>query len=376
MKTPTEIKVCHFTSAHEANDIRIFHKECASLAEAGFEVYLVAANTQEKTLNGVRIVNAEAQKGGRFSRMLHTAKAVYEKALSLDADIYHFHDPELLRYALRLKRKGKIVIYDAHEDVPRQIMGKFWINKYLRKTVSVSFRTFENYIARRLDCVITATPHIRDRFLKLNKQAIDINNYPLLSELSDEQTNWENKANEICYIGGITVIRGVSIIIDALELLPDVRMNLAGKCSPASHEAELQAKPAWKQVNDYGFVNRKEVGEIMVRSRVGMVTLLPLPNHIDSQPNKMFEYMSAGIPVVGSDFPLWREILLKHNCGLCIDPQDPKAIAAAVAELLTNPEKAQQMGENGRRIVLERYNWEAEGKKLVDLYGRLLHKTI
>ena len=365
------MKVCHFTSAHPSDDIRIFHKECVSLAEAGFEVYLVAANTKEATVKGVHIVNAESPKGGRFSRMLHTAKAVYEKALSIDADIYHFHDPELLRYALRLKRKGKKVIYDAHEDVPKQIMGKFWINKYLRTTVSVSFKTFENYVAKRLDYVFTATPFIRDRFIQINPNAIDINNFPLLSELVEE-TSWEGKKREICYLGGITQVRGIAQLVDALAYLPDVRLNLAGNYSQASFETELKAKPSWSQVNEYGYVSRQETGRIMGQSMVGMVTLLPLPNHIDSQPNKMFEYMSAAIPVVGSDFPLWRQILIDLDCGLCVDPSNPEQIAEAVKTLLDDPVRSEQMGKNGRKAVMEKYNWTAEGEKMIGVYRKLL----
>lgn len=364
------VKVCHFTSAHPSDDVRIFHKECVSLAEAGFDVYLVAANAEEKTVDDVKIVSANVPKTGRFSRMLKTSRAVYKKARSLDADIYHFHDPELLPYAWMLKRKGKKVIYDAHEDVPKQILGKFWINKHLRTTVAVSFRTFENIVARRLDYVFTATPFIRDRFAKINRQSTDINNFPLLSELLDE-TDWNTKANEVCYIGGITQIRGSEQLVDSMELLPEVRLNLAGNYSPASFEKLLKSKPGWKQVNEYGFVSRKETAEIMAKSRVGIVTFLPLPNHVDAQPNKMFEYMSAGIPVIGSDFPLWKDILVKNDCGICVDPENPEAIAAAVKTLFTDPEKAKAMGQNGRKAVMDHYNWSAQASRMVAIYDEL-----
>lgn len=364
------VKVCHFTSAHPADDVRIFHKECTSLAEAGFQVFLVAANAEEKMANGVQIVSANVPKAGRFSRMLKTSRAVYKKALSLNADIYHFHDPELLPYGYLLKRKGKKVIYDAHEDVPKQILGKFWINKHLRTTVAVLFRTFENIIARRLDYIFTATPFIRDRFAQVNRKSTDINNFPLLSELLDE-TDWATKANEICYIGGISQIRGLDQLIDALDHLPEVRLNLAGKCSPAAFETLLKSKPGWNQVNEYGFVSRKETAEIMAKSRVGIVTFLPLPNHVDAQPNKMFEYMSAGIPVVGSDFPLWNDILVKNDCGVCVDPENPKAIAEAVKGLFADPEKAKRMGQNGRKAVMEQYNWSAQAARMVTIYDEL-----
>lgn len=366
------IKVCHMTSAHPADDVRIFHKECVTLAKAGFQVYLVAANAREEVVNGVQIVSANVAPSGRFSRMLNTTKAVYEKAIALDADIYHFHDPELLRFALRLKRKGKKVIYDAHEDVPKQIMGKFWINKYIRKSTSKSFEIFENFVVKKLDYVLSATPFIRDRFSEINENSVDINNFPLLIELQEE-SDWNSKKNEICYIGGISQIRGIEELVHAMDYLEGVKLNIAGKFSQASFEQRLKSTSAWKdKVIEFGFVSRKETAQIMANSKIGIVTFLPLPNHVDAQPNKMFEYMSAGIPVIGSRFPLWEEILIKNDCGICVDPENSFEIAEAIKFLLSNPEKSRQMGKNGRKNILEKYNWEAEGKKLVAIYENLV----
>jgi len=360
--------ICHFTSAHRPDDVRIFHKECTTLAAAGFQVYLVATNCEEEVKNGVHIINASVPVSGRFTRMWKTSKLVYKKALSLDADVYHFHDPELLRFALRLKRKGKKVIYDAHEDVPKQIMGKFWINKYLRKIVSSGFRWFENFVSKRLDYILTATPFIKDRFAEINPNVLDINNFPLLSELLEE-TSWSNKKNEICYLGGITQIRGSETLIDSLEFLnDDVILNFAGKYSPQSLRDTLITKKGWSKVNEMGFVSRTETAQVMANSKVGIVTFHPLPNHVDAQPNKMFEYMSAGIPVVGSNFPLWEAILIDNNCGVCVDPEDPKSVADGINYLLSNPEISEQMGKNGRKAVLSTYNWDAEGEKLVSVY--------
>jgi glycosyltransferase involved in cell wall biosynthesis len=371
LNTGKKIKICHFTSAHRPDDVRIFHKECVSLAEAGFEVYLVASNCEDKVVKGVNVVGAEAPVSGRFTRMLNTSRIVYRKALSIDADIYHFHDPELLPYGMKLKRKGKKVIYDAHEDVPKQILGKHWINKFLRTTVAVTFRMYENRIAKRLDYILTATPFIRDRFLGINPNSLDINNFPLLSELGPE-TEWKQKEKEVCYIGGITAIRGIEILVDALDKTREMKLNLAGNFSPPAFRDVLVAKPGWKKVNEHGFVGRDETAKIMARSKIGVVTFLPLPNHVDAQPNKMFEYMSAAIPVLGSDFPLWKEIIEKNSCGICVNPEDPEAIANALNKMIMDDAASEQMGRNGRKAVIEKYNWSAEGKKLVNVYKRLV----
>lgn len=373
MNMSGKIKICHLTSAHADGDIRIFHKECVSLAEAGNDVHLVIPNTTSRKEKNVNIHSFNFKTTNRLQRMLKTTKKVYKTALEIDADIYHFHDPELLPYGLKLKRKGKIVIYDAHEDLPKQILGKPWIAKPLRKIIATIFRRYENFIAKRLDYIITATPFIRDRFAKINKNSIDINNFPLLSELT-ELTNWDQKDKSVCYIGGITQIRGLEQLVEAMDFVPDVTLHLAGSYSPDSFQDDLKSRKGWSKVIEHGFVSRIEANQIMSHSQIGIVTFLPLPNHVDAQPNKMFEYMSSGIPVIGSFFPLWKEILEKNRCGICVNPESPQEIAEAIKYLINNPEKSRKMGENGRKIVLEKYNWSIEKQKLISIYHSLMPK--
>jgi glycosyltransferase involved in cell wall biosynthesis len=363
------IKVCHLTSVHRSHDVRILHKECASLARAGFDTYLLAVNASSEVVKNVKIIGIEAPRGGRIKRMTATASAVYHKALEIDADIYHFHDPELLTVGWRLRRKGKKVIYDAHEDLPRQLYTKPYIKEQLRGTVSWVMERVENFLASRMTGIVTATPVIRDRFLKINKSTIDINNFPDLVE-SNELPLWSARKAEICYIGGIFRQRGATELVDALEYC-NVKLNLAGNYSPTNYRDELTARKGWSKVNEYGFVGRLQVQEILGRSIAGTVTLHPMQSYMDSLPVKMFEYMAAGIPVIASNFPLWRSIIRENNCGVCVDPLDPTAIAAAVNKLLDDPALAEQMGKNGRKAVEEIYNWEKEEMKLVSFYKRI-----
>lgn len=365
-----KIKVCHFTSAHKPDDIRIFHKECTSLAEAGYDVFLVSAFEAEVPSEQVKFVQTRSKSRNRIGRMLFTAKEVYRAARTIDADIYHFHDPELLRFGLKLKRSGKKVIYDAHEDVPRQIMAKFWIPKIFRKLISVCFEKYENYVAKRLSAVVVSTPHIRKRFIQIHPKTVDVCNYPLMSELM-EPANWSDKQDEISYVGGISVVRGINQLMDALMFIPDIRLNLAGNFSTVELENQVRAKERWNNVVFYGYVGRKELLSIFHRSKIGMVTLLPTPNHMESLPIKMFEYMSAGIPVICSNFPLWEEIIGSNECGVCVDPSKPELIAESVRFLMNNPDKAKKMGENGRLAIIEKYNWEIEKNKLFALYNTL-----
>ncbi|MCM8808341.1 MAG: glycosyltransferase, partial [Candidatus Omnitrophica bacterium] len=127
----------------------------------------------------------------------------------------------------------------------------------------------------------------------------------------------------------------------------------------------------WQNVEYLGYVNREKVKEIFLRSTGGMVLFLPEPNHVNAQPNKIFEYMSAGLPVISSDFPLWKEVIEGNKCGICVNPLNPEEIAEAIKYLVNNPDKAKEMGENGRRAVLEKYNWDIESKKLIEIYENL-----
>jgi glycosyltransferase involved in cell wall biosynthesis len=110
----------------------------------------------------------------------------------------------------------------------------------------------------------------------------------------------------------------------------------------------------------------------MSHSKAGIVTFHPLPNHIDAQPNKMFEYMSAGLPIITSNFPLWKEIVEGNSCGICVNPLDPEEIGKAIEYIISHSNEAEKMGQNGKKAVLEKYNWQVEEKKLFEVYEELL----
>lgn len=367
------IKIVHLSSAHNDLDVRIFYKECCSLAKPEnhqkfrYDVHLILSGVKERVENGVTIHSVPKILNSRIKRMWTTVNNVYNLAVELDADIYHLHDPELLRIAKKLKRKGKKVIYDAHEDLPRQIEGKSYLK--FKKLFSLTFEKFENRVVRKLDAVITATPFIRDRFLKIHKNTVDINNYPLPDEI-DLVDFIGDKQNKICFIGGISDIRGTIQVVQALEYC-DVELDLAGEIE-VEFKRELQTLAGWKKVNELGFIDRSAALQVKKESIAGIVTFLPLPNHINAQPNKIFEYMASGLPVIGSNFPLWQQIIAENNCGICVDPERPKEISEAINFIRNNPIEAREMGARGRILVTEKYNWKVEEQKLVSLYNDLI----
>lgn len=364
------IKVCHLSSVHQAYDVRIFHKECKSLAANGYEVHFVVSDhidtPNTETKDGI-IIHRVKKSNSRIARLFKVVNEVYKEAKKIDAEIYHLHDSELLRIGNKLLKRNKKVIYDIHEDLPRQILSKPYIPKIFRSSLSSLAEFFEDHYAKKMSALIAAWPMIRERFSTINPFTIELNNYPKLSEFHFEG-NDDEKQDEICYIGGITQIRGIFEVMQAMENT-SAKLNLAGDIE--SQSLRIKNMAGWKNINYFGFVNRDEVARILHRSKAGLVTFHPEQNHINAIPNKMFEYAAAGIPVIASDFSFWKNIVEKYEFGICVNPFNPKEIAGAINYLIGHSKEATAMGLRGRKAVEENFNWEHEEKKLISLYKKI-----
>ncbi|MGE0002763.1 MAG: glycosyltransferase family 4 protein [Fimbriimonadaceae bacterium] len=363
-------RVCHLTTVHGPFDVRILHKECASLAAAGYDVSLVVPHTGQEVRQSVRIVPIERPRS-RLARMLGTAAQCLRAAISEDALLYHFHDPELIRVGLALKRRGKRVVYDVHESHAESMLDRAYLPAWLRPIASGHVARSERNADRALDGIVAATPKIERSFS--NPRTVLVQNYPLLGEIdSVEGRSYSQREKAAIFVGGISEARGCHQMVEAMPLCPDTRLLLAGSFSPLAFGDRLKALPGWAQVEHLGMIGRGEVAQAMARARAGIVVFLPLRNHVESQPNKLFEYMAAGLPVVASDFPYWRQIVGEVGCGVHADPRDPAAIATAVTCLLDHPDKSQEMGALGQAAVRERFNWQTQVPALLSLYSELL----
>ena len=342
---------------------------------------MVADGLGDELRDGVRIVDAGKRAGGpsgrrpgalvgRLDRMLWTTRRVAARALAFDADAYQLHDPELLPAGLRLRRAGMRVVFDAHEDVPTQLLDKPYLAHSVARAIAGLYARYERYACSRLDGLLAATPPIRERLAHCNAQTIEVANYPLPEEFSPERS-WDART-DICYVGSISAIRGIREMVQACALLrTPVRLALAGGFADPALARDVALLPGWARVRALGHLDRAGVGRVMENAFAGLVTLLPTASYRDALPVKMFEYMAAGIPVIASDFPRWRAIVEASDCGLCVDPRDPAAIAAAVDRLAQDPALARRLGANGRRAVEQTYNWKNEAQKLVRFYADL-----
>ena len=366
--------VAHLTTVHVPFDTRIFHKECRTLAEAGYRVTLLARHDRAETRDGVEIVPLPTYRS-RPRRMLLGAWSAYRAARSLRADLYHFHDPELLPVGVLLKwTTNARVVYDVHENYAAQLGARGWMPDLLRPLLPPLVGLFEKLAARTFDAVVTATAHIAALFPR--QKTVVVQNYPFAdrAQTPPDDAAYAPGNSRLIYTGGWSNHRGIAEIVQAMNHVrhPDARLLVLGReVDPFVHEA-AQAEPGYARVDYHGMVPYDELYQAMRTAAVGLVCNQPGYDYDKSQPNKLFEYMSAGLPVIASHFPLWKEVVEGNACGLTVEPTRPAAIAAAVDELLADPERRRRMGHNGRRAVLERYNWAVEGRKLRNLYEELL----
>lgn len=359
-------RICHMTSVHKPNDDRIVLKECVSILNAGYEVSLVYLGDLEEIIDRrIKYVCAGKYLTSRLNRMMIGAWKVFQAARKTNSEVYHFHDPELIPMGILLKILGKKVIYDVHEDLPRQIMSKEWVPAFLRRSLSIIIKCIEKIADYLFDGIIVVLPTIQKRFLK--SHCICIYNYPLKEELRSD-TEWNNRKPVFGYAGGLTKIRCVNEMVEAIQST-DYNLYLAGDFeNDMLKEKVLKAEKVFYK----GYLSRGQIKCFYSEIFCGLVLFYPVPNHIYSQPVKMKEYMAAGIPIIASNFPEWIKFIKKYNCGICVDPLNINEIVMAMDWIIKNPEKAKEMGENGMRAIEQEFSWEKQEKELMSFYENIL----
>lgn len=364
-------RVCHITTAHRRHDVRILQKQCVSLASHGYDVTLIVNDKlPDETFKGVRIVSTGLKSHGMKARVSSLRK-VFNQALDLKADVYHLHDPELLIVAVWLKLKKKKVIFDYHEDYPELFHTRTWIPRPLRFIVSNAYRLAEYMVNMQIDAIVTVTPDMLLRFKRLGDKAYLVTNYPRLHSTRRQH----HDQFRLCFAGGTDPQWSHELIIRALDGIEGVEYQIASP-KESEHFKSLRALPAWdKSVKFLGQLNRQEVAELYARSDVGM-TLLANNTQVGRRGTlgntKIFEFMSARLPIICSDHEVWQEIIDEYHCGIAIDSEDLSAIRQAIIYLRDHPEEGKAMGERGRQAVEEKYNWATQERNLLQMYHHVI----
>jgi glycosyltransferase involved in cell wall biosynthesis len=364
--------VVHMTSVHDASDVRIFQKECRSLAENGYRVSLIVPHSRSGTMDGVEI-HVVPQPKSRFYRMTCTAWKVYRKAIEQDADLYHFHDPELIPAGLLLKCAGKKVIYDAHELYAVKVLRKPWIPRPFRHLASKVFSWCEHLSCRFFDRVVTADRFTANTFH--SERVSVVANYPILPPIQ-QRSGRTAAARVAIYVGVLASDRGLNVMLEVARRLQSTgfELRLLGWFERPEDEQLVLAEP---NIRYLGRQSHQTVLRELAKADLGLVLFQPVPAYYYAGENtvKLFEYMSRGLPVVVSNFPNLKRIVESANCGLCVDAQDAKQTADTISELLDNPRLLRNLGENGRTAVLREYNWEHESRTLLRIYREILGTT-
>jgi glycosyltransferase involved in cell wall biosynthesis len=372
------MKVAILTVVHPQIDVRIFFKEAVSLAEAGHQVTLFtpfhegdAQAVQKRNIEYVPLM-ADGPRYLRPFRWWQLGRLLRQQRF----DVWHFHNPELLPLAILwcwMFARSTMLVYDVPEDVPKDIMDKLWIPSFLRKPIAFLFDKVERWGARRCNLVIAATESIANRMSYFTTNCITVNNYPIIKPKNGIGVCvHEDSLVKTIYVGGLTAVRGIKEIVQAMTYLSDspVKLTLLGSFYPDNFEREVRAI-AGANVEIVSQVPFEQVSQYLECSDIGIACFLPVPNHVEAMPNKLFEYMEAGLAIIASDFPLWQKLIADNGCGILTNPSQPQQIAQAIRKLVENPELRAQMGQLGRLAVETRYSWKAQAAILVQAYERM-----
>ena len=372
--------IVHYTSAHPWTSTRIFSKMCVHLAALGHQVSLVAVDRQAKDLSvfdrdGVQVhLLPGAHIKGRLARATQAARATTRYAVELNPDVMQFHDPELIPYCLLGVPRRIPVIFDSHENFVDQIDGKHWARGWRRPVLKSGLRLVRAAINWRATHILTATGGVRKDYVAAKSTVI--RNLPILDEINTSTAMpLAQRPREVCYIGAISRARGIAEMIDALALAGEVgTLHLAGRFSDNALEQEMRARPGWSKVTYHGFIDRVAIADLLGRVRLGLVLLHPTPNHIDSIPIKMLEYLCAGVPTLASDFEYWHTFVFEGQTGRLIDPTDTHAIAEALIDM-TSDDAVSHFAQHMTPDVRMRFSWAQEVRLLDRVYHTCIAKA-
>ena len=368
--------LCHITTVHRIKDSRILYKQCVSLVKNNNIVYLIGSYEKDVSLNGVNIVALPFQKN-RWKRMTKNTFFTLMKALRIKASVYHIHDPELIFCGFFLKLMGYSVIYDIHELVGEDLLTKNWIKPYfLRKVIEKLYKTIEFLVVKFYDAIILAEEGYAPYFKKYKSYQNKIHlvrNFPLplQEKFCIDKKNPPDHRKKFIYIGGLGAQRGIKEIIQAISFVENAELWLLGSWESNACFEECKALPGWEKTCYFGECSPQEVSNYLSKADFGVCILKNEKNFSTSTPVKSFEYMLFGLPMIMSDFPLWRRYY--ENCALFVNPSDIKKIGKYMNKLLKNNNLARSMREECLQKV-ENFSWVHEEKKLLEVYKKLNKK--
>lgn len=374
--------VCVLT-LHRVHDARIFDRQILSLVRHGYRVTLHGRGEGEPyQYDGVQVVPAFPSIQGRWR--LRALWRLAWRALRTPADVYHFHDPDLLPVGalLRLLRR-RPVIYDAHELYRVKFKLKAQRRPWLQWLITRLYGLVEDILARCVGNVSAVYEEYTEHFRRLGCRVVLTPNYTSRASFSKREptdAEWAARRDKLIYVGAVNPLRGALVIIEAMRKVRQQRPNAVlimtrrfHKVSDERPVLELLSRPGYEGCVQ--FVPERPADQLAPLIRTAMIGVSPLQDvgqYRLAVPSKFFDYMAESLAIVASDLPPSHKYVGNVGCGLLVPPADIDAWAEAILTLLNDPERARELGRCGRRAFLERFNWEACEPSFLRFYDDLL----
>lgn len=378
--------IAHISTVHQPFDQRIFHRECASLARAGYRTHLlVQLGEPYRQVNGVHVHAVDRPQpnrlglhlGRRLRRLLTTAQA----ARRLEARVYHLHDPELIPLGLWLKaRTGARVIFDCHENNTAYLRQKRYLHPLVRRGLTISMAGAEWLAGRCFDAIVTADRGVAELYRRRfgARRVVTVHNFPHL-DLFLRQPAGDDSARpyDLVYHGTIPRYH-LEVAFAVAEALrrrgARARWLFFGRCPELAWARAEAARRGLAEdfTLDDQLIPHEQVAARVLQGRVGFIPLPDLPKFQHNIPTKLFEFMALSMPTVLSDLPPSRPFVGDGACAIMVPPDDTEAYADAILRLLNDPALRHRMGAEGRRRVEGEFNWQHEAQRLLELYAELL----
>lgn len=371
-------KICHFSSVHHINDTRVLYRECVWLAKE-YDVNLIAIGRFSGERDNVNIIGIP-KPASRLKRIFGTTYQVYKKAKLLNADLYHFHDPELIPFALLLKWSGKKVIYDIHENITESLKDKKWL--MFKGFFTWLYLRFDALAARHFTLLLAEESYIKVYKRRYpQKETTLMRNYApsaLLKPFVQLNRAVSGNTVNLFYMGSIDSLYCCKEMLEAVYLLNkqgiDARITMVGWIEPNTQQ-QINSLPFMSDIADKvtmtGYMEIEQGYELSKTFNIGLSFVSDNLNVSQSLPRKMYEYMHIGLPVVSSGHLLYKQLVESYGLGICVTNNTAIEISKAIRQLMESGEHLNSLAENNVSAAAAHFNWETEYARLKQVYQQL-----
>ena len=378
----TRPQILHISTVHGPLDGRIYFKEVRSLHDAGFDVAIAGTQSVPGEHDGVRIIPLGAREGPRWKRLVRDFRAMLVM-LASSRSILHIHDPDLLLAAFLPAYLRRSIVYDVHEFYSERMGDSDWIPPALRKTVSAVYDLIERVVLRRFAGVVIVSEAMRERYAAIvgTERVALVRGFPYISP--DEFAAARDRPHPfggqpyILHTGGATRHRAFHTMVAVAERLrvagcswPIINLGPIDLSGYGAAAAELTARAEAAGIQNLGLLTQETAWWYVAHASIGYMPLIDIHNNVRGMPNKLFENLLFGLPMVGMNIGNIAATLAETGAGLLVAPEDVQAHADALLRLVNDDVLRAALAANAR-AASPGYSFHGELQSLIALYKRI-----